>query len=89
MAWKRSRFDSRPVPQGGIMSEMIAVHSYRNRFEAEAAQADLAAAGIDALVSADDASGWQPGQPFVRGVRVMVSSEDLAAARRIIATTAE
>lgn len=69
------------------MSELIAVRSFRDRFEAEAAQARLAAAGIDALVTADDAGGWQPGQPFIRGVRLLVKNEDLAVATRIIDAT--
>ena len=66
------------------MSELIAVRSYRDRFEAESAQAKLAAAGIEAFVAADDAAGWQPGQPFVRGVRLLIKPEDAPAAADII-----
>jgi hypothetical protein len=72
-----------------VMSELISVRTFRDRPEAEVAKAKLASAGIEAVVSADDAGGWQPGQPFVRGVRLLVDPRDLAAAIQLLRSTPE
>jgi len=45
----------------------------------------LAANGIQATVSADDAGGQEPQWQLTDGVRVIVSPEDLAEAQRLIA----
>ena len=71
------------------MPALISVRVFRDRPEAEAAKARLAAADIEAVVAADDAGGWQPGQPFVRGVRLLVRPGDVAEATRLLSTTAD
>jgi hypothetical protein len=45
----------------------------------------LRANGIAAAVSADDAGGFDPQLQVTQGVRVMVASEEVEQARRLIA----
>lgn len=49
----------------------------------------LAANGIPATVSADDAGGQEPQWQLTDGVRVLVSSDDLAEAQELISQAAE
>jgi Putative prokaryotic signal transducing protein len=44
--------------------------------------------GIAAMVSADDAGGFDPQLQVTQGVRVMVATEDVEQARRLIAEPA-
>jgi hypothetical protein len=67
---------------------MISVRTFRDRSAAEVAKAGLAAAGIEAVVAADDAAGWQPALPFAKGVRLLVHPDDVAEATRILSETA-
>jgi hypothetical protein len=68
---------------------MISVGSFRDRSAAEVAKAELAASGIEAVVAADDAAGWQPALPFARGVRLLVHPDDAAEAMRLLSETAD
>jgi hypothetical protein len=54
---------------------MVEVGVYRTRSEAEIAQGALAAAGIEAFVSADDAGGAIPFS-LSAGVRLLVEDAD-------------
>jgi len=45
----------------------------------------LEANGIAAMVSADDAGGFDPQLQMTQGVRVMVATEDVEQARQLIA----
>lgn len=64
-------------------SKLVTAGTYPNRIEAEIAQGALAAAQIEAMVSADDAGGTQPGL-WMGGVRVLVRAEDAEQAAKIL-----
>ena len=49
-------------------AELVAVATYPNKIEAELAQGALEADDIEAIVSADDAGGLQPGLWVGEGV---------------------
>jgi hypothetical protein len=63
---------------------LVAVGTYPNKIDAELAQGALEAADIDAMVTADDAGGLQPGLWVGEGVRVLVRAEDAERAKKIL-----
>jgi putative signal transducing protein len=65
-------------------AKLVVVAEYSNRIEAELAQGALEAADIDAIVSADDAGGVQPGLWGGEGVKVLVRAEDLDEAKKVL-----
>jgi hypothetical protein len=65
-------------------TELVVVHSFGNRAEADLAKSALEAAGIDALVRSDDAGGLRPHMTFVNGAELLVRPEDEAAARDVL-----
>ena len=64
--------------------KLVAVGTYSNKIDADLAQGALEAADIDAMVTADDAGGQQPGLLMGRGVRVLVRPEDAERAKEIL-----
>ncbi|MBI2073894.1 MAG: DUF2007 domain-containing protein [Gemmatimonadetes bacterium] len=67
------------------MTDLVSVRSFRTRAEAELAENTLAAAGIRAVVMADDAGGAHPELAFTTGgSRVLVAPEDAARARELL-----
>ena len=64
--------------------DLVVVHTFTSRPEAEMAKSALDAAGIEAMVVADDAGGTQPGLWEGRGVAVVVNRENEQAAREIL-----
>jgi hypothetical protein len=73
-------------------SELVVVHSFGNRQEAELAKSALDAAEIDSFVRSDDGGGMERGLWAANGVDVVVRLEDVQAAREILdlpATSAE
>jgi hypothetical protein len=64
--------------------KLVAVGVYPNRIDAELAQGALEAADIEAMVTADDAGGLQPGFWVGEGVKVLVRAEDAERAKRIL-----
>ena len=60
-----------------LMSEpkLVMVETFLNRLDAELASSVLMAAGIDAVVSPDDAGGAYPGVAVLR-VRLLVREEE-------------
>jgi Putative prokaryotic signal transducing protein len=62
------------------------VATFLTRVDADLAKTALEAAGIDATVSADDASGMRP-HLWMGGVRLLVATGDLARARDVLAVT--
>ena len=64
--------------------DLVAVGEYLNKVDAEIARGALAAAEIEAIVSADDAGGLEPGLWVGQGVRVLVHARDVDAARKIL-----
>ena len=63
--------------------EMIVLQRFPNRIEAEMAEGALHAAEIDAMVSADDAGGVEPGL-WTQGIRLLVWQEDADRARAVL-----
>jgi hypothetical protein len=57
---------------------------FNNEIEAEMSRAQLEASGIEAFVSKDDAGGMRPHLQLSQGVRLLVSQEDVDAAREIL-----
>ena len=68
--------------------ELVVVHVFPDRIEADLAASALEAAGIESMVAADDAGGTQPGLWEARGVALLVRQEDEQEARAILDTTA-
>jgi hypothetical protein len=64
-------------------SELVPVKTFLSRTEADLAKSALEAAGIEALVSADDAGGMRPSL-WMGGVTVLVRSDDRDQARKIL-----
>jgi hypothetical protein len=62
---------------------LVVVRTFLNRIDADLAQGALEAAGIDAMVGADDAEGNQPGL-WMGGVRILVREEDAEQAAEIL-----
>jgi Putative prokaryotic signal transducing protein len=62
---------------------LVVIRTFLNRVDADLAQGALEAAGIDAIVGADDAEGNQPGL-WMGGVRVLVREEDAEEAGEIL-----
>jgi hypothetical protein len=66
------------------MTTMVPVGIFPARIEADLARGALEAAGIFAVIAADDAGQQNPGLDYSRGVAVMVRQPDLEAARRVL-----
>jgi hypothetical protein len=64
--------------------DLVVIHTFTSRPEADMAKSALDAAGIEAIVVADDAGGTQPGLWEGRGVAVVVNRENEQAAREIL-----
>jgi hypothetical protein len=63
--------------------ELVVVATFLNRFEADVAQGALEAAGIESLLSADDAGGIRPSL-WLSGVRLLVRAGDAKRAADIL-----
>jgi len=67
------------------MTDLVSIASFRTRAEAELAKNSLAAAGIRAMVTADDAGDAHPELRFTTGgARVLVAPQDAARARELL-----
>jgi hypothetical protein len=66
------------------MANLVAVAVFSARVEADLARGALDAAGIYAVVAADDAGQQNPGLDYSRGVAVLVRSEDVAEAHQVL-----
>jgi hypothetical protein len=70
-------------------AELVVVHRFGNRQEAEMAKSALDAASIDSFVRSDDAGGMETGLWRSNGVEVVVRADDEQAARDILDLPAE
>jgi hypothetical protein len=68
----------------GEIQEPVLLAEFGQRVEAEIALSALEAAGIRALVQADDCGAVDPALAFGRGVRLVVSQVDLERAREVL-----
>jgi hypothetical protein len=64
--------------------QMISLAEYENEFEAEIARGHLKSAGIDAILSKDDAGGMLPSLLEAEGVSLLVRPEDIKRAKAIL-----
>ena len=62
---------------------LVVIRTFLNRVDADLAQGALEAAGISAMVGADDADGNQPGL-WMGGVRLLVREEDAEEAAQVL-----
>jgi len=66
-------------------SDLVVVHAFGSRAEADLAKSALDAAGIDAMVQADSGGGMRPALAWSGvGFQVVVRAEDLQAARDVL-----
>ncbi len=66
-------------------AELVVVHTFGNRAEADLATSALEAAGIEATVQADSGGGMRPHLAWAGvGFQVLIRAEDLPAARDIL-----
>ncbi len=71
------------------LDDAVVIEKFPSRVLAEMAASVLEAEGIEVLVLADDAGGAYPMLQFLRGVRLLVASEDEARAKEILQAMAE
>ena len=66
-------------------SDLVVVHTFGSRQEADLAKSALEAAGIDAMVQADSGGGMRPALAWAGvGYQVLVRTEDAQAARDVL-----
>jgi len=66
------------------VGELVTIRTFLNRPSAEGARMALEAAGIDTLISADDAGGTRPELAVLKGVSILVKEEDAHRAFKIL-----
>lgn len=65
-------------------SDLVIVHTFDNRPEADIAKSALDAAEIDCYVRSDDGGGMETGLWRGNGVEIVVRAEDIEAAREVL-----
>jgi hypothetical protein len=66
-------------------TDLVTVHSFGSRVEADLAKSALDAAGIEATVQADSGGGMRPALAWAGvGFQVVVRAEDATAARDVL-----
>lgn len=66
------------------VSTTVVVATFGYRHEAEFAKATLDSAGIESVLSVDDAGGAEAGLSFANPARIIVRSEDQDSARDVL-----
>src|SRR5438309_9058119 len=77
-----------PQPIASIDHDLVVIQTFNAKFEAEIAMGALQAAGIDAMVRADDCGGLRP-HLSQSGVAVLVRAEDAERAVQILSGAAD
>jgi hypothetical protein len=81
-----ARIDSgRPAGDHGDVDAPVVIARVSSLVEAQLVVGMLESSGIAAATSSDDAGGFDPQLQLTQGVRVLVSAEDEASARRLMA----
>jgi hypothetical protein len=71
-------------------TNLVVVHTFGSKLEAEAARTALEAAGVDSMLQADTAGGMRHHLAWSGvGFRILVREEDAAAAREVLEHPAE
>ena len=68
--------------------ELVVLRTFNNHVQADLARGALQAAGIEAMVRADDAGGQEVGLWTGNGVQVLVRAEDAAVAADVLNASA-
>ena len=68
-----------------MASDLVTLEVFADQMIADLAKGALEARGIAAIASADDCGGMEPQLQLVRGVRLLVTRENEAAAREVLA----
>ena len=68
---------------------MIAIATYSDKMSAEMAKGQLEAAGITALIHADDGGGMRPDLDMTIGVRLLVPADAVDTAKQILQKNAD
>lgn len=63
---------------------LVNLHTFDNRQEADLAKGALEANGIHAIVSSDDAGSQEVSLQFVRGAKLMVKQGDESRAKAVL-----
>ncbi len=71
------------------LEKLVAIESFLDKAFAEAAVSLLASEGIESAIDADDAGHELPNLDFARGVRVLVSPEDVERAKQVLNAASE
>jgi hypothetical protein len=73
-------------PPRRFESEMhlVVVRIYNNKLDADLARITLKAAGIESLIRGDDYGGTAPHLSFIRGIEILVRSDDAEDADAIL-----
>ena len=66
-----------------IHPDLVVIHTYLNRIDAEVAHSALEAARIDSVIDADGSSGTQPGL-WLGGVKLLVRTDDAERAAEVL-----
>jgi hypothetical protein len=78
-------------PQTSELSNegLVVLRTYNNKMQADVAAMTLTAAGIESLVRTNDrAGGALPQMSFIRGIQLVIRSEDLEDADEILSADA-
>jgi Putative prokaryotic signal transducing protein len=65
-------------------NNLITLHTFNYRHEADMAKSALEASGIPAVVFSDDGGRQEVSLQFVRGAKLMVNQQDENLAKRIL-----
>ncbi len=66
------------------MTELICIQIYENRGVAEIAKSVLESNNITAIIFTDDCGGMCPQFQLNKGVKLMISEEDVEEARKVL-----
>jgi hypothetical protein len=64
--------------------ELVVVRTFSTMIDANLAKSALDSVGIEAMVQSDDQGGQSPGLAFSRGVQLLVTADDVAAANDVL-----
>ena len=63
---------------------LVVIRTYNNKFDVDIARTTLEAAGIESMIRSDDYGGSGPNLSFIRGIDLLVRSEDAEEADQIL-----
>lgn len=69
------------------MADLVSIHTFHYRHEADLAKSALEASGIEAVVRSDDGGRQEMSLQFVRGAHLLVNWADAMRAKAILKLT--